>query len=306
LSVCVVRCIDGLLDFSIVNAALPQLTTDLGLATTTAKCVVTAYGPTSGGNLSSPTSMRCACRARGRRTSDRNRCLPAPLWTKRTGACTRWSSRRTGRRASRTTASAASRARIAADTARYRIQRDLHDGRPTRARDPRTVVAGRAGSRSAGRRRPRERTGTACRRPLRRARRAPCDRAQHSPDGARQRRSRHRHHRFGPPLHRATHLDVRINARLPEQIELSAYYVVAEALTKAAKHAVADTIDVQVVADAGAVRVCVRDDGRGSARLPPIRARRPQGSRRDARRPHLAPQPTRDRHDSDDQTALAE
>jgi signal transduction histidine kinase len=61
------------------------------------------------------------------------------------------------------------------------------------------------------------------------------------------------------------HLDVRIDARLPEQIELAAYYVVAEALTNAAKHADADSIDVEVITDGDVVRVCVRDDGRGGA-----------------------------------------
>jgi EmrB/QacA subfamily drug resistance transporter len=39
------------LDFSIVNVALPQLTTELGLATTTAEWVVTAYALTFGGLL---------------------------------------------------------------------------------------------------------------------------------------------------------------------------------------------------------------------------------------------------------------
>ena len=60
-------------------------------------------------------------------------------------------------------------------------------------------------------------------------------------------------------------LDVHIDARLPEQIELAAYYVVAEALTNAAKHADADRVDVEVVAGADVVHVCVRDDGRGGA-----------------------------------------
>jgi signal transduction histidine kinase len=41
--------------------------------------------------------------------------------------------------------------------------------------------------------------------------------------------------------------------------------LVAEALTNAAKHADATSVDVEVVADAGVVRVCVRDDGRGGA-----------------------------------------
>ncbi|MCW2901705.1 MAG: histidine kinase, partial [Streptosporangiaceae bacterium] len=50
-------------------------------------------------------------------------------------------------------------------------------------------------------------------------------------------------------------------------IELAAYYVVTEALTNAAKHASATVIDVEVAADAGMLRVRVRDDGRGGADL---------------------------------------
>jgi GAF domain-containing protein len=60
-------------------------------------------------------------------------------------------------------------------------------------------------------------------------------------------------------------LDVRIDGRLPEPIELAAYYVVAEALTNTAKHADATLIDVHAAADAGVLRVGVRDDGRGGA-----------------------------------------
>jgi signal transduction histidine kinase len=60
-------------------------------------------------------------------------------------------------------------------------------------------------------------------------------------------------------------LDVRVEGRLPEQIELAAYYVVAEALTNAAKHADATAIDVEVAAWSGTLRVGVRDDGRGGA-----------------------------------------
>jgi signal transduction histidine kinase len=42
-------------------------------------------------------------------------------------------------------------------------------------------------------------------------------------------------------------LDVRTEGRLPEQVEIGAYYVVSEALTNAAKHAEAssDTVDVR-------------------------------------------------------------
>jgi signal transduction histidine kinase len=68
-------------------------------------------------------------------------------------------------------------------------------------------------------------------------------------------------------------LDVRLDGRLPEQIEVAAYYLVAEALTNAAKHAHASVAHVTVDtaeddAGGGAVlRVRVRDDGRGGADL---------------------------------------
>jgi signal transduction histidine kinase len=64
-------------------------------------------------------------------------------------------------------------------------------------------------------------------------------------------------------------LDVGLTQRLPEPIETATYYLVAEALTNAAKHADASTVHVQVDADDnaadGALRVWVRDDGRGGA-----------------------------------------
>jgi predicted ATPase/signal transduction histidine kinase len=60
-------------------------------------------------------------------------------------------------------------------------------------------------------------------------------------------------------------LDIRAQQRLPEQVEVSAYYVVAEALTNAAKHARASSVTVTVEADAAVLRVAVRDDGAGGA-----------------------------------------
>ena len=62
-------------------------------------------------------------------------------------------------------------------------------------------------------------------------------------------------------------LDMRVSGRLPEHVEVSAYYVIAEALTNAAKHARASAVTVELEADAaGAVlRVEVRDDGAGGA-----------------------------------------
>ncbi|MFR9803682.1 AAA family ATPase [Pseudonocardia sp. RS010] len=62
-------------------------------------------------------------------------------------------------------------------------------------------------------------------------------------------------------------LDVQVDRRLPEPIEIAAYYVVCEALTNAAKHAQASTVEVEVetVDPGGGLRVLVRDDGRGGA-----------------------------------------
>jgi signal transduction histidine kinase len=54
--------------------------------------------------------------------------------------------------------------------------------------------------------------------------------------------------------------------RLPEQIEATAYFVVAEALTNVAKHARAQHATVTGRVDDGALRVEVRDDGEGGAR----------------------------------------
>jgi signal transduction histidine kinase len=60
-------------------------------------------------------------------------------------------------------------------------------------------------------------------------------------------------------------LDVHMDGRLPEQVEVSAYYVVAEALTNAAKHARASAIVVEVEVAGEVLRLAVRDDGVGGA-----------------------------------------
>jgi GAF domain-containing protein len=60
-------------------------------------------------------------------------------------------------------------------------------------------------------------------------------------------------------------LGVRADGRFPEPVEVTAYYVVSEALTNAAKHADIAVVDVAVAAHAGALRLEVRDDGRGGA-----------------------------------------
>ena len=58
-------------------------------------------------------------------------------------------------------------------------------------------------------------------------------------------------------------LDLGLAGRLPDQVELAAYYVVAEALTNTAKHAAASVLDVEVSTADAVLQVCVRDDGRG-------------------------------------------
>jgi signal transduction histidine kinase len=60
-------------------------------------------------------------------------------------------------------------------------------------------------------------------------------------------------------------LDVQVPGRLTDQAEMAAYYVVAEALTNAAKYAHATVVDVQVDAGDDMLRVYVRDDGLGGA-----------------------------------------
>jgi signal transduction histidine kinase len=61
--------------------------------------------------------------------------------------------------------------------------------------------------------------------------------------------------------------DLRIDARLPEHVEVTAYYVVSEALTNAAKHSNASGVEVAADATDGELRLSVSDDGRGGADL---------------------------------------
>ena len=53
--------------------------------------------------------------------------------------------------------------------------------------------------------------------------------------------------------------------RLPDPVEVAAYYVVAESLANAAKHAQASTVDVGVNIDGPNVHLSIRDDGIGGA-----------------------------------------
>ncbi|MDT5279535.1 MAG: hypothetical protein QOJ20_730, partial [Mycobacterium sp.] len=60
-------------------------------------------------------------------------------------------------------------------------------------------------------------------------------------------------------------LDVSVHRRLGESAEVAAYYVVAEALTNAAKHAQASQVNVRVDAVGSNLRLSIRDDGIGGA-----------------------------------------
>jgi signal transduction histidine kinase/uncharacterized protein YoaH (UPF0181 family) len=77
---------------------------------------------------------------------------------------------------------------------------------------------------------------------------------------------------LGPALKTLAHrspipveLQMRATGRLPEAVEVAAYYVVSEALTNAVKHAQASNVHVDVDVLDGMLRVAVRDDGVGGA-----------------------------------------
>ena len=60
-------------------------------------------------------------------------------------------------------------------------------------------------------------------------------------------------------------LNVRADAGLPEEVELAAYYIVAEALTNTAKYSHASMVHVHVETRGRTLRIAVRDDGVGGA-----------------------------------------
>ena len=69
-------------------------------------------------------------------------------------------------------------------------------------------------------------------------------------------------------VHRSP-LDVRVSAELRRRpapaVETAAYFVVAESLANAAKHAAADTVEISLREDGEALVVAVTDDGDGGA-----------------------------------------
>nr|EJI94396.1 histidine kinase-, DNA gyrase B-, and HSP90-like ATPase family protein [Rhodococcus sp. JVH1] len=60
-------------------------------------------------------------------------------------------------------------------------------------------------------------------------------------------------------------VDLGLDARAPESTEVAAYYVVAESLTNAAKHARASEVDLRVRTAGGNLELSIRDDGIGGA-----------------------------------------
>ena len=60
-------------------------------------------------------------------------------------------------------------------------------------------------------------------------------------------------------------LDVDVDRQVPESAAVAVYYVVAEALTNAAKHARASRVEVSVDTQAGSLHVLIRDNGIGGA-----------------------------------------
>ena len=77
---------------------------------------------------------------------------------------------------------------------------------------------------------------------------------------------------LGPALKTLAHrspipveLDVQVEGRLPGPLEVTAYYVVSEALTNAAKHSRASSVHVALEARDAMLHVSVRDNGVGGA-----------------------------------------
>jgi signal transduction histidine kinase len=60
-------------------------------------------------------------------------------------------------------------------------------------------------------------------------------------------------------------VDLRAERRLPSHVEVAAYYAVSEALTNAAKHAHASVVHVELDAHDAVLRLAIRDDGIGGA-----------------------------------------
>jgi signal transduction histidine kinase len=65
------------------------------------------------------------------------------------------------------------------------------------------------------------------------------------------------------------HLDVELRERPPASVEATAYFIVAEALTNAARYAGASAVDVRVRLVGDSLRIEIADDGVGGAEQRP-------------------------------------
>ncbi|GGO06884.1 sensor histidine kinase [Microbispora bryophytorum] len=61
-------------------------------------------------------------------------------------------------------------------------------------------------------------------------------------------------------------LRVSVGSRLPREIEATAYYLVSESITNAARHSAASVVTADVTIGGDGLRIVVTDDGRGGAR----------------------------------------
>jgi PAS domain S-box-containing protein len=60
-------------------------------------------------------------------------------------------------------------------------------------------------------------------------------------------------------------LDVQLHGRMPDCVEVAAYYLISEALTNVAKHSQASVVRVGVTVGEGSLLLSIRDDGIGGA-----------------------------------------
>ncbi|HEY4409374.1 MAG TPA: histidine kinase, partial [Acidimicrobiia bacterium] len=161
----------------------------------------------------------------------------------------------------------ASRARIvaAADGARRRVERDLHDGAQQRLASLLLTLRAAAADDAAGADELREELAGAAE-----AVAGALDELREIARGLHP--AALSRGGLGPALRALCRgcavpvaLDVSTSGRLPEAIEVAAYYVVSELLTNTVKHAHATLVRVAVEQLPGSLHLSVRDDGAGGA-----------------------------------------
>ena len=168
-------------------------------------------------------------------------------------------------------ANADGRAKLAESRARIVAASD--DARPARRAQParrRAAAARVAGAPAAharahgagrGSRGPRGRGGRA----QRHRRGPPGDLARPAPGGPRGGRPVRRARGARPSVRVPVELDADVPGRLPERVEVAAYYVASEALANAAKHAGASVVRIEAAVRDDMLELSIRDDGVGGA-----------------------------------------